>query len=189
MSAADRQKWDQKYSDPANAPRDPSRVLLGLATHLPQRGSALELAGGAGRNALWLADRGLDVTIWDISTVGLAIARERAAAAGVTISTAVVDLAEPSFQPPGEFDLVLSVCYLNRPLLARAHQLLAPGGTLLVIQPTHQNLTRHPKPPRDYLLADGELPTLIQQLDIVRYEEGWLADDRHDAVLLAKKPA
>ncbi len=188
MSAADRQKWDQKYADPAQAPRDPSVVLVNLEAYLPRSGRALELAGGAGRNAIWLARRGMDVTVWDISAVGLALACERAAAAGVTLHTEIVDLAEPSFQPRGEFALVLSVCYVNRSLLSAAHQLLAPGGMLIVIQPTHKNLEQHSKPPRDYLLADGELPTLVQNLKIIHSEEGWLADGRHDAVVVAMKP-
>ena len=75
MSAADREKWNSKYADPEFAPRKPSPVLLGLAEWLPpQRGRALDLAGGCGRHAIWLAQQGFDVTLADVSSVGLQVA-------------------------------------------------------------------------------------------------------------------
>ena len=78
MSEFDRTKWDAKYTDPNFAPREPSSVLMSLARFLPAHGKALEVAGGAGRNAIWLAQQGLDVTIADVSSVGLAQAAARA---------------------------------------------------------------------------------------------------------------
>jgi SAM-dependent methyltransferase len=155
---------------------------------MPQQGTALDLGGGAGRNAIWLAQRGLAVSIWDISAAGLAIAHERAAAIGVALTTREIDLQAGESLPTASFDLVLSVCYLNRRLLAHAPALMAPGGTLIVIQPTERNLERHEKPPQGYLLVEQELPELISGLEILHYEEGWLADERHDAVLVAGKP-
>src|SRR5690349_3730597 len=115
MPATDREKWDAKYAAADSAPREPSAVLLTLDAYLPTRGRALDIAGGAGRNAIWLAQRGLDVTIADVSPVGLALARQRAAAEHVTIETIEIDL-EQSHLPQGPFDLILSVCYLWRPL-------------------------------------------------------------------------
>jgi SAM-dependent methyltransferase len=185
MSHEDRRKWDAKYAD-ANFPaREPSQVLVGLADLLPRAGRALEIAGGGGRNSIWLAQRGLDVTLADISPVGLAIARERAAEAGVNVTTLETDL-ELAPLPPGPWDLIVSVCYLQRSIFERYPAALAPGGLLVVIQPTKRNLERHEKPPADFLLSEGELPSLAAGLEIVRHEEGWLADERHDALLVAR---
>jgi len=186
MSAADRQKWNAKYAVEI-PPREPSAVLVGLDRFLPKVGRALDVGGGGGRNAIWLAQRGLDVTLADISAKGLAISRERASEASVKIQTLETDLEEDPF-PAGPWDVILSVCYLRRSLYDVFPTVLAPGGTLAVVQPTMTNLTRHPKPPADYLLNDGELPSLVRGLEVVYYEEGWLADDRHDAVLVAKVP-
>jgi hypothetical protein len=186
MSDFDRQKWNAKYADASFAPREPSAGLVALASFLPRCGRALEVAGGAGRHSIWLASRGLDVTIADISAVGLAQARERAAEAGVMIRTLETDLQEAPF-PAGPWDLIVSVCYLWRPIYAAYPATLASGGILVVIQPTKKNLERHDKPPADFLLEEGELPRLVQGLEIVHYEEGWLADDRHDAVLVARR--
>jgi 2-polyprenyl-3-methyl-5-hydroxy-6-metoxy-1,4-benzoquinol methylase len=193
MPADDRDKWNAKYSDPEFAPRNPSRVLQELAEWLPAQGRALDVAGGAGRHAIWLASRGQDVTIADVSAVGLQVAERRAAEAGVRITTLVRDLAEQGL-PAGPWDLVLSVCYLWQPTPELCDQFLAPGGTLIMIQPTTRNLERHDKPPRDFLLEPGEVaarftPEACQArgLQICHFQENWSADDRHDAVLVVRK--
>lgn len=186
MSQFDRDKWDAKYAAHDTAPREPSALLASFAEYLPTRGRALDIAGGAGRNAIWLARRGLDVTIADISSVGLSLAQRRAADAGVTLNVLQIDLQE---QPllAGPFDLIVSVCYLWRPLSTEFSRLLADGGTLIVVQPTLRNLERNEKPPAAFLLNEGELRQMAHGLEVVHSEEGWLADGRHDAVLIARK--
>lgn len=59
----------------------------------------------------------------------------------------------------------------------------------MVIHPTRTNLARHEKPPARFLLEDGELPGLIQGLRIEHYEEGWLSEGRHEAVVVARRSA
>lgn len=71
MSLAERTKWDARYLGAAPS-FAPSAILAELDALLPRSGGALDLGGGAGRNALALARRGLDVTLADISPVGLA---------------------------------------------------------------------------------------------------------------------
>ena len=186
MSDFDRQKWNRKFTE-EQWPEEPSAVLVSLSNYLPTSGKALDIAGGPGRHAIWLAKRGLDVTIADISKVGLSMARERAAAAGVKLSTIETDLQEDRF-PAGPWDLITSICFLWRPIFERAAENLAPGGTLVVVQPTKRNLERHDKPPPDFLLDEGELPRLVSGLTIVHYEECWSADGRFDAQLVARKP-
>jgi len=186
MPEYDRDKWNAKYADADFAPREPSAVLVGLDRLLPRRGRALDVAGGGGRHGIWLARRGLDVTVADISAIGLAQVRERAAAAGVTVDTLETDLQDAPF-PPGPWDLIVSVCYLWRPIFAAYPAALAPSGVLVVIQPTKKNLERHDKPPFDFLLDEGELPRLVPGLEVLHYEEGWLTDDQHDAVLVARR--
>lgn len=191
MSAADREKWNQKYSDPDFAPRNPSPVLLSLAKWLPPtRGRALDIAGGCGRHSIWLAQQGFDVTLADVSSVGLQVARQRAAAAGVDIKTIEHDLEQQGL-PPGPWDLIVSICYLWKPTHELIAEVLAPLGVFVMIQPTTINLTRHEKPPRDFLLEPGELGKLIADecddiLNLCHYEEGWSLDDRHDAVLVVR---
>jgi SAM-dependent methyltransferase len=186
MSEADRERWDRKYRQGAGG-TEPSCFLLSVADLLPTRGRALDLAGGRGRHARWLARRGLDVTLADISEVGLRLAREEAARDGVGFQTVRVDF-ESEPVPPGPWDLSLVFHDLHRPRFEQFPGLLAPGGLLLFCQATVKNLERHPKLPRGYLIGEGELPRLVQGLDIIRYEEGWLEEGRHEARVVAGKP-
>ena len=84
-------------------------------------------------------------------------------------------------------DVILSVQFLWRPLFEVFAQELAVGGKLVVVQPTRSNLQRHEKPPAPFLLDDGELPTLVAGLSVEHYEEGWLADGQHEAVIVARR--
>lgn len=186
MSEFDRTKWNQKYQDSGDVPLVPSAVITSLGDLLPRQGRALDVAGGSGRHAIWLAKRGFDVTLADVSEIGLSIANQHATQAGVEIVTQQIDLEAEAF-PAGGWDLILSVCYLCRQLFEGFSSSLASDGLLVVLQPTRRNLERHQKPPERFLLDEGELPKLAVGLEIVRYEEGWLADGRHDALLVARR--
>ena len=185
MSDAERTKWNARYAA-EGARGEPSRLITELDDLLPTRGRALDLAGGGGRHAIWLARRGLDVTLADISEAGIGIARAAASEAGVPLSTIAIDLETDPF-PEGPWDLILSFHYLHRPLFERAPRALAPGGLFVVIHPTRSNLARHPKPGPAFLLEDGEIQGLVRDLEIVRCEEGWLTEGRHEARLVARK--
>jgi SAM-dependent methyltransferase len=184
MSLADRQKWDVRYAAAEAVPREPSRVLVELAPRLPTSGRGLDVAGGGGRHSIWLAQHGLRMTLADISPIGLELAASRAREVGAALETIQLDLEQSPF-PSGPWDLILFVCFLGGKLYRQAAEQLAPGGKLVVVQPTVRNLERHDRPPRGYLLEEEELPRLIGDLKIEHYVEGWSTDERHDAVLIA----
>lgn len=196
MSEADRDKWNARWRE-APPSAEPSSVLVDLAANLPDARSrsspleALDVAGGGGRHALWLARRGWDVTIVDVSSVGLELATERARAAGVGLRTCVADLENEALPRPQRrpgWDLILCVHYLDRRLFPRFIDALAPSGTLIVIHPTRENLQRHARPPAAFLLEPGELPTLVPpELTLVVHEEGWTDEGRCEARVVARK--
>jgi tellurite methyltransferase len=186
MSEADRIKWDARYREEGEGARAPSAFLTSLDAPLPRAGRALDVAGGAGRNAIWLARRGLEVTLADISEVGLTRASEEAARAGVRLTTAALDL-EQDAPPAGPWDVILCCYFLHRPLYPWFREALAPGGFLVVNHPTRSNLLRHEKPSAPFLLEDKELRGLVSGLELVRYDEGWQDDGRHEARLLARR--
>ena len=133
----DRHDWDERYAgDELVWSAEPNRFLVAEAEALPA-GRALDLACGEGRNAVWLAERGWDVTGVDFSNVGLDKARRLAEARGVSAQWELADATE--YTPPAAaFDLVI-VMYLHLPAAARraafanAAAALAVGGTLLVV--------------------------------------------------------
>lgn len=186
MSEQDRQRWNTRYEQGTGGAQKPSAFLQSLAERLPRTGRALDVAGGAGVDALWLARRGLDVTLVDISDVALERAAEATREAGVALNLQRLDL-ETEPLPVGPYALVLCLNYLWRPLFAGFPKVLAPGGLLVFAQPTRSNLQRHPHPSARFLLEDGELPRLLQGLDVISYTEGWTDEGRHEARLVASR--
>jgi len=184
VSEADRLKWDAAYARrPNDAP--PSPFLAAVLDLLPTRGRALDLAGGAGRNALLLARHGLDVTLADIAPSGLAAARRRAEAEDSTLRVHETDF-DDGF-PPGPWDVLIDFNFLDRRLFPALPSLLAPGGWFVFLQPTTTNLERHPRPSARFLLEPGELRGLLPtDLDVVRFEESWGPEGRHEARLVAQ---
>lgn len=182
---SDRSHWNLRYTE-RPWPHEPSRWLVECAGLLPPPGRALDVAGGTGRNGLWLARHGWSVTIVDVSDVALAQALERADEEHLTVATLSADLSVDPF-PAGPWNLIALFHYLDRGLFPVIMGSLAPGGVLIGALATITNLERNERPPAGYLLEDGELPELLQGLELVAYAEGW-QDDHHDARFLARRP-
>lgn len=132
MSAADRDRWNDRYADGAyKSRRHPSPFLEQNAQALPENGRALDLACGAGRNAIYLANRGFDVDAVDISRV--ALERGRADAGALPIRWIECDLDE-GFRPDTDYDLIVNIRYVNLPLVSTLVESLRPGGILVIEQ-------------------------------------------------------
>jgi tellurite methyltransferase len=186
VASGDRERWNERHA--GEAPGEPSAFVASLDGLLPRSGRAIDVAGGKGRHALWLARRGLDVTLADASDVALGIAASAARAEGLGLTPLEVDLEAAPF-PAGPWDVVLCTYFLHRPLFAAFAAALAPGGWLVFSHATRRNLERNPRPPPSHLLDDGELPGLVRGLEVVSYEERWFDEGRHEARLVARRPA
>ncbi|RLB56535.1 MAG: class I SAM-dependent methyltransferase [Deltaproteobacteria bacterium] len=188
MSDSARQKWDARYRDREPGPSSAPGWLAEIEREIPANGLALDIAAGAGRGALWLARRGLEVVAADISPVGLAIAQEAAAEEGLDLRTEVIDFEEDAL-PGGPFDVVTCFNYRQRSLFPVIADALAPAGVVVVELPTVQNLERNAHPSKRWLAEDNELLSDVSNLAALRviyYREGWF-DDRHVARLVAQK--
>jgi SAM-dependent methyltransferase len=183
-----RNSWNDRYRE-RTAPMEPSAfVRVELAPLLGRPGRALDLAGGAGRHSIWLAERGWQVTMVDTSEIAIDIARERAGEAGVGIGVDLIhaDLVQDEL-PEGPWDLVLIIHYLQRDLFSRVVDAMSDGGLLAFSVATVRNVERHERPGHPYLLDEGEAPTLVDGLRIIHYAEGWSIEGRHEARLVAVK--
>lgn len=136
MADEDRSRWDERYAERAPVAVEavePPLAFLDLADLFPVHGTALDLACGDGRGAVWLAARGLDVLAVDVSPVGVALAADLATRAGLAdrCRFEVADL-DDGLPPGSPVDVVL--CHLfNAPQLdEEAAARLAPGGLLAV---------------------------------------------------------
>jgi len=181
-----REFWNQRYLEEP-WPEEPSPWLVTLLDRLGDPGRVLDVAGGTGRNALFLAAHGWTPTIVDASDVGLGLARRRAEELGLPLTTLRRDLQREPL-PEGPWDLALVFHYLDRDVLPTVSQVLRPGGRLVGAIATVRNLERHPRPPRPYLLDEGELPGLLPDVELLDYREGWF-DDRHEARFFAERPS
>ena len=185
MAEADFDKWETRYRSGRDYGGDPNTWLTDVAAaYLPDQGRALDLAGGSGRHARWLASRGLKTTLLDIAPAGLELARDRAAAEGLTLQTLAHDL--DAGLPVGQWDVVLISFFLIRPVRADLHRIVAPGGLFLHIHPTRTNLERHERPSARWLLEPGEL-TGVPGFDTLLLEESWGRTGRHEVRYVGRK--
>ncbi len=148
----DRDDWDLRYAgDELVWSAEPNRFLVeAIRDLLP--GSALDVACGEGRNAVWLAEQGWRATGVDFSKVALEKAHRLAAVRGVDVDWVEADVR--TWSPDSTFDLVV-LLYLQvpaperRPILQTFAGAVAPGGHLLVVGHDTENLTAGVGGPQD----------------------------------------
>ncbi|HXQ23822.1 MAG TPA: class I SAM-dependent methyltransferase [Candidatus Acidoferrales bacterium] len=185
----DRQRWEARYAHAHGAGREaPSEFVVMHADRL--RGRILDIAAGAGRNALFLARRGNLVEAIDISLAGLRLAQAAARAEGLRLTAVQADL--ESFPLPVErYDAVINIRYLQRSLFVPTQRALKPGGVVLVETfLIDQQRIGHPRNP-DFLLQRGELRAAFSHFELLVYEEGLLPSAPQPAYLarlLARRP-
>lgn len=183
MSQADRLKWDAKYQAGAYAGRDHPTQLL--ADWVPQanQGRALDVACGAGRNSVFLSTLGFEVDAIDISAEGLERARETAVAKGVHVRWIEGDLEEDpaAVLPPGPYDLIVMVRYVNPGLYPLLLERLAADGVFLCEE--HLESDDDVIGPRDpaYRLSHNELLHSVTAIArpsdrVLHYREGRVID-------------
>ena len=201
-SDASRERWNRRWAgERAQPATTPSEFLVAEVAEL-RPGTALDLACGAGRNAVWLARHGWRVTAVDFSETALRMARGLAAEAGVTVEWIEADVAT-WMPPPLAYDLVC-VFYLQLPALERkaalAHAAAAvrPGGTLLVVGHDLLNLTEGSGGPTqaDVLFTPDDVVAEIDGLEVEkagrvrRVVEGAAAGRAAiDALVRARRPS
>lgn len=158
--------WDERFSEPGFAyGTEPNDFLVSVVDHIPM-GKVLCLAEGEGRNAVFLAERGYEVTAVDASAVGLAKAKALAEERGTTVETVLADLADYAIEPTAWQGIVSVFCHLPPVTRAALHERclrgLAPGGVFVL-----EGFT-----PRQLVLGTGgpKSRELLMELEVVRQE-------------------
>lgn len=187
MNAADaRERWDARYrtASPPSVLAPPQIVSTWLVDIAPGA-RVLDIACGFGDAGLWLAQRGAQVTLADISGVVIGRVNQRATELTLDVETQVTDL--ETAVPEGPWDIITCVHYLDRAMLSTLSDQLAPSGRVAVAIATTTNLERHERPSARFLLEPGELPELVTGTTTVHFDEDWRTNEVHEAWLIAEK--
>lgn len=192
----DNHEWDTRYEEEELVwSAEPNLFLPPIVEQL-EVGTALDLACGEGRNAIWLARQGWDVTGVDYSSVGIDKATK--IAGDTDVDWVVADVT--TYEPRTTFDLVIIV-YVHldpdgmRSLFANAARALAPGGTLIAMGHALRNLTEGVGGPPypEILWTEEKIAPLLENLDVVSLGEvlrpvDGSEVDAIDILIHAKKP-
>ena len=185
--------WDERYAtDEYRFGTNPNRFLINCAAGL-KPGRLLSLGEGEGRNAVYMASLGFEVTAVDQSAVGLAKAQRLAAERGVPLTTVTADLNDYVIQR-GAWDVIMNFfCHMPRPerlpLHRRVVEGLKRGGAYIleIFRPGQLRLATGGPRTRDLVLsladARAELAGLQFEIarSLLRHEE----DDDPSTKLLA----
>ncbi len=172
----DRQRWNERY----RVERELSRVNANLVRYANwlERGWVLDLAGGRGQNAAWLAgyDSRFRPVIADVSDEGLALAPRE-------LARVLADAATLPFLP-GTFDTILCIRFFD-PRVDFADW-LAPGGTVFFETFTDADARYRPDFNPAHRLQPGQLEQVFRNLEILLAHE---TDDgkRVYATVIARK--
>ena len=164
-----RARWNQIFTDPkAGFNREPN-VFLQESIEGRKPGRALDVGSGMGRNALWLAAKGWDVTAIDFSDEGVRLTKEAAAARNLKIR--VVRISADEFDYGSEqYDLIIGM-YMHGIFSRNAEKVitaLKPGGMVLV-EAYHEDISQKAGRPLGY--KSNELLRAFNGLRIKFYED------------------
>jgi SAM-dependent methyltransferase len=191
MEIDEKSLWDKKYSEGSHGSLQPDPFLVAayeefLSAASP--GLALDVAGGVGRHAIWLAQRGWRVKLRDISEVGVRQAEENAKQTGTasSIATEVRDLNSAQDIGREQYDLVVVFFFLQRELFPVLAAAIKPGGHLIYKTYTteQQRFNGGPSHPM-FLLQPNELLHAFPSLRVLHYHE--TIQERGVAELVARK--
>jgi 2-polyprenyl-3-methyl-5-hydroxy-6-metoxy-1,4-benzoquinol methylase len=191
MELDEKTSWNKKYSEESHSSLEPDPFLVSAYDEFlfgTTPGVALDVAGGVGRHAIWLAQHGWRVKLLDISEVGIKQAEENAKRSGAagSISSEVGDLNTMHDLGREQYDLVLVFFFLQRELFPAVISALKPGGTVIYKTYTteQKNFAGGPSHPM-FLLEPNELLRAFSALRILHYHETIV--EKGVAELMARK--
>ena len=170
-----RARWDNKYEQGLPSLTEPDPFFISayerfVNPSLPKPGVALDLAGGLGRHALWLASRSWQVTVVDVSDVAIGKLSQAALERNVNLDLFAGDAAEYKLQP-AQFDLIVLFYHLDRSLFPRIFSALKPGGLLICKMSLRWDSGESSKTASTNPLQRNELPSLVPELDVLHHQE------------------
>jgi tellurite methyltransferase len=185
VAELDREKWNKRYRGGAYAQRvHPSAFLEAWIDSIPV-GRAIDIACGAGRNALYLAERGFEVDAVDISGDALERARETAQRMSLDVNWLEHDLDE-LLELDTSYQLILIVRYVNLPLIRQLAANLAPGGCLVCEQHLVTEADVIGPSNSAFRVSPGDLVAAAEGLQVQHLEETLVTEPDGSTAALAR---
>lgn len=165
-------KWNERYQRGENTSEEAHPLIVKFASQLAP-GRALDLACGPGRHAIWLAERGWQVTAVDNSTAAIDILRQRATEKHLTIDARLADLEQHEFViPPQSYDLIVDCNYLQRDLFQSIKEGVSISGIVVAIIAMTDDDPNVKSMNPAYLLNPGELRKTFEEWEWIWDFEG-----------------
>jgi SAM-dependent methyltransferase len=177
-------RWNARFAAPGYLfGTAPNRFLASQAQRLRAGQRALAIADGEGRNGVWLATQGLDVTAVDFSPVALAKARALAEGAGVRLTALEADIGAWTW-PEAAFDVVAAIFIqfagpeLRAAIFRGIHMALRPGGLVILqgYRPEQLAYGTGGPPHAENMYTAALLRSAFAEMEILHLEE-------HDSAL------
>ena len=169
---SDKERWNLKYEGTTYIYGKEPTAFLKEKLSLLKKGKALVLAMGEGRNAVYLAENGFDVTGVDISEIGIEKCERLAEERGVVVNSIVADLTDYDMGKE-QYNLITNFYFYDKSILTRVIESLRPGG-IFIFETYSRDHPKHskfgPKNP-DYLVKPNELLEIFKSLRILYYED------------------
>ncbi len=183
VAGVERERWEERHGksleemslEPAALLLDFSELFGGAAL-----GKALDVACGNGRNALFLASLGFEVTAIDFSGPAVEFVQRRARELDVPVNAVQADVSDYDF---GDhmYSVVSNFFFLDRNVAPRLVRALAPGGHLFFETFTVDERTLGHEIRREFCLEHNEALRLFAPLRVLYYREGVMADGQSGA--------
>lgn len=189
-SEKQRAHWDLKYEQGLSSLTEPDPFFISayetfVDQSFPDAGVALDLAGGLGRHALWLASRRWQVSVVDLSDVAIAKLTHTARELNVKLNALVGDAAEYQFEPT-RFDLIVLFYHLDRNLFPKMLSALKPSGVLICKASVRWDSDGRQTVVSTDPLSRNELPSLVPEMHVLFHKERPVRD-RGVVEFVAKK--
>ena len=184
--------WDRKYQDDLPSLIKPDPFFVSAYEQQADRvftkpGTALDLAAGLGRHALWLAERAWQVSAVDVSAVAISKLSQMAAQLNLEIKLFAIDAAEYGLET-ARFDLIVLFYHMDRTLFPKIVSALNPGGLFICKLAVHWGSEIASQRGNFQPLIKDELVSLVPGLHAVHYHERPVRG-RGVVEFVGKKPA
>jgi SAM-dependent methyltransferase len=167
--------WNLKYEQGLPSLEKPDPFFVSafnqlVADQFPNGGAVLDLAGGIGRHALWLAKKNWQVTVVDISEVAIQKLDVKAQQLDLALSLFVLDASEYPFEG-ASFDLIVMFYHFDRDICQRVFSALEPGGFLICKSSLSWGTYEETVPANTAPLKKDEILSMLPELRTVHHQE------------------